>query len=283
MAAEVVRWVLLAPKGRPVNSPGRQPQVTRGLFLTRSPEGATVQRPTVAPSGLRALFIARYPGLTPRAINGRPFGATTDPPDDPAVETPDAPPLVPLRHSSSRRSRSRPTRGSSTPTFKAAKPDDLKDVDDHPGPEGGDGLVRRQGLLEVAEAGRQGPGQMDPQGRRRHGGREGARRHRHEGEVRRHVQAARRVPRAERAGRGQGQGRGNSGVYLQGRYEVQILDSYGIERAQERLRRHLRRGQAPKENACKAPTVWQSYDIDLFGPEVRKRQEDRTRPHVGVS
>lgn len=62
-----------------------------------------------------------------------------------------------------------------------------------------------------------------------------------------------------------GQARGNSGVYLQGRYEVQVLDSYGLE---------PRMGDCgaiygvaiPKVNACKAPTVWQSYDIDFTAP-----------------
>ena len=65
-----------------------------------------------------------------------------------------------------------------------------------------------------------------------------------------------------------GQGRGNSGVYLQGRYEVQVLDSYGIPAEK------LAQGDCcgiygvakPAVNACKAPTVWQSYDIDFQAP-----------------
>ena len=65
-----------------------------------------------------------------------------------------------------------------------------------------------------------------------------------------------------------GQGRGNSGVYLQGRYEVQVLDSYGIPADK------LGQGDCcgiygvakPPVNACKAPTVWQTYDIDFRSP-----------------
>jgi hypothetical protein len=65
-----------------------------------------------------------------------------------------------------------------------------------------------------------------------------------------------------------GQGRGNSGVYLQGRYEVQVLDSYGIPADK------LGQGDCggiygvarPVVNACKAPTVWQTYDIDFQSP-----------------
>jgi hypothetical protein len=67
---------------------------------------------------------------------------------------------------------------------------------------------------------------------------------------------------------GKGQGRGNSGVYSQGRYEVQVLDSYGIPADK------LHQGDCggiygvakPPVNACKAPTVWQSFDIDFTSP-----------------
>jgi hypothetical protein len=62
-----------------------------------------------------------------------------------------------------------------------------------------------------------------------------------------------------------GQGRGNSGVYVHGRYEVQILDSYGLESKKDDCGA-IYTVAAPKVNACKAPTVWQSYDIDFTPP-----------------
>src|SRR5262249_41468378 len=52
-----------------------------------------------------------------------------------------------------------------------------------------------------------------------------------------------------------GQARGNSGVYLQGRYEVQILDSYGLD-SQDNDCGGIYKVARPKVNACKAPTVW---------------------------
>lgn len=63
-----------------------------------------------------------------------------------------------------------------------------------------------------------------------------------------------------------GQGRGNSGVYVQGRYEVQVLDSYGLE-SKDNDCGGIYGIAAPKSNACKAPTVWQSYDIDFHAPK----------------
>ena len=62
-----------------------------------------------------------------------------------------------------------------------------------------------------------------------------------------------------------GQGRGNSGVYSQGRYEVQILDSYGLD-SQDNDCGGIYKVAKPRVNACKAPTVWQSYDIDFLAP-----------------
>ncbi len=63
-----------------------------------------------------------------------------------------------------------------------------------------------------------------------------------------------------------GQGRGNSGVYLQGRYEVQVLDSYGVTKIGQGDCGGIYGIAVPKTNACKAPTVWQSYDIDFTAP-----------------
>ena len=65
---------------------------------------------------------------------------------------------------------------------------------------------------------------------------------------------------------GQGQGRGNSGVYVQGRYEVQILDSYGLKSGKNDCAA-IYNVAAPTANACKAPTVWQSYDIEFVAPK----------------
>ncbi len=62
-----------------------------------------------------------------------------------------------------------------------------------------------------------------------------------------------------------GQARGNSGVYLQGRYEVQILDSYGLD-SKDNDCGGIYEIAKPRVNACKAPTIWQSYDIDFRAP-----------------
>jgi hypothetical protein len=63
--------------------------------------------------------------------------------------------------------------------------------------------------------------------------------------------------------------RGNSGVYLQGRYEVQILDSYGVPADKLRLADcgSIYDVATPKQNVSKAPTVWQSFDIEFYPPK----------------
>lgn len=63
-----------------------------------------------------------------------------------------------------------------------------------------------------------------------------------------------------------GQQRGNSGVYLQGRYEVQVLDSYGVKPAMGDCGA-IYGVKIPASNECKAPTVWQSYDIEFTAPK----------------
>jgi hypothetical protein len=81
------------------------------------------------------------------------------------------------------------------------------------------------------------------------------------GKLRLHVEF--RVPYLPKAS---GQGRGNSGVYVQGRYEVQILDSYGLK-SKDNDCGGIYGVAAPLVNACKAPTIWQTYEIDFVSPK----------------
>lgn len=64
-----------------------------------------------------------------------------------------------------------------------------------------------------------------------------------------------------------GQARANSGVYLQGRYEVQVLDSYGLQ-SQDNDCGAFYKIAAPLRNACKKPERWQSYDIAFRAARV---------------
>jgi hypothetical protein len=66
--------------------------------------------------------------------------------------------------------------------------------------------------------------------------------------------------------KGTSQDRGNSGVFLQGRYEVQVLDSYENKTYPDGQCGALYGRAVPLVNACRPPGQWQSYDIIYHRP-----------------
>lgn len=66
--------------------------------------------------------------------------------------------------------------------------------------------------------------------------------------------------------REEGQGRGNSGVYVNGTYEVQVLDSFGDTPA-DNLCGGIYKIAVPITNASYPPLTWQTYDIDFTAAE----------------
>lgn len=67
--------------------------------------------------------------------------------------------------------------------------------------------------------------------------------------------------------KGEGQGRGNSGVFLQERYEVQVLDNYENKTYSNGQAGSIYKQSIPLVNACKKPGEWQTYDIIYTAPK----------------
>ena len=72
--------------------------------------------------------------------------------------------------------------------------------------------------------------------------------------------------------KGSGQGRGNSGVlFMEGRYEVQVLDSYNNTTYYDGQAAAIYKQHPPLVNACRKPGEWQSYDIIFMAPKFDKQ------------
>ena len=65
---------------------------------------------------------------------------------------------------------------------------------------------------------------------------------------------------------GSSQGRGNSGVFLMGLYEVQVLDGYDNRTYADGTTGAIYAQYPPLVNACRKPGEWQSYDIIFEAP-----------------
>lgn len=70
---------------------------------------------------------------------------------------------------------------------------------------------------------------------------------------------------------GEGQGRGNSGIFLQGLYEVQVLDSYESPTYVNGQAGSIYKQYPPLVNATKPPTEWDAYDIIYNAPKFDEK------------
>lgn len=82
--------------------------------------------------------------------------------------------------------------------------------------------------------------------------------------------------------KGSGQGRGNSGVFLMGRYEVQILDSYENETYYDGQAGAIYKQTPPAVNATRPPGEWNTYDIFWTAPRFTDDGELESPAYVTV-
>jgi hypothetical protein len=82
--------------------------------------------------------------------------------------------------------------------------------------------------------------------------------------------------------KGEGQGRGNSGIFLQNRYELQVLDSYDNKTYTNGQAGSIYKQSIPLVNACRKPGEWQTYDIIYQAPRFSENGRVAVPAHITV-
>lgn len=82
--------------------------------------------------------------------------------------------------------------------------------------------------------------------------------------------------------KGEGQGRGNSGIFLMGRYELQILDSYNNKTYANGQAGSIYKQYIPLVNASRPPGEWQVYDVIFTAPRFSEKGTLSTPARITV-
>ncbi|MFT3824567.1 MAG: DUF1080 domain-containing protein [Chitinophagaceae bacterium] len=82
--------------------------------------------------------------------------------------------------------------------------------------------------------------------------------------------------------KGEGQGRGNSGIFLMGLYELQVLDSYNNKTYSNGQAGSIYKQLPPLVNASRGPGEWQVYDVIFTAPRFYDNGTVKSQAHITV-
>lgn len=82
--------------------------------------------------------------------------------------------------------------------------------------------------------------------------------------------------------KGESQGRGNSGIFLMGKYELQVLDSYNNKTYSNGQAGSIYKQHMPLVNASRGPGEWQTYDVIFTAPRLQENGMVKTPARITV-